>query len=109
MTDTPNTKPSEAIQRYRIVGGEDQYADDGDYVLHSDALAWVARAREEARREALTSTRRVAVSAVDGTECDGVDYHSRSCRRCTAQAVVDHIDALLTTPTPQGETKEQQP
>lgn len=109
MTDTPNTsRQSEAIQRYITLGGPGDMDphEEGDYVRHRDHLAALARAREEARREALTSTRRVAVSAVDGTECDGVDYHSRSCRRCAAQAVVDHIDALLTTPTPQGETKE---
>ena len=53
------------------------------------------KAEVERLREALNGARKVAVAAVDNTECDGPDYHSRLCRRCAAQAVVDFLDAAL--------------
>ena len=63
MTNTPNTsRPSEAIQRYVPKIVENEYGSKiaqnvqhatGEYVNYWHALAWVARARDEARREAL--------------------------------------------------------
>lgn len=54
------------------------------------ALAEITRLRAS-----LDGAKKLAIAAVDGTECDGVDYHSRSCRRCAAQAVVDFLNAAL--------------
>mgnify|MGYP003489881107 FL=1 len=72
MTDT-NTKPSDAIQRYETdVRGEDRDPypldtdDEGRFVLHCDHLAALARAREEARREAEERERAESQRAVDG-------------------------------------------
>ena len=99
MTDTPNTKPSEAIQRYDPDINPHRPVENGNYVRHSDALAWVARAREEARTEALEE----AAQACE-QKCAIFYAHARVPYLDAAKA----IRALLTT-TPQGETKEQQP
>ena len=53
------------------------------------------RAENERMRASLDGSKKLAIAAVDGTECDGVDYHSRFCRRCSAQAVVDFLNSAL--------------
>lgn len=104
MTDT-NTKPSEAIQRYETdVRGEDRDPypldtdDEGRFVLHCDHLAALARARDEARGEALESLR-APLAAFDEYLSYGIGGAHRIGELGKA------VRALL-TPTPQGETKE---
>lgn|GEM_PF-6603950 len=119
MTDTPNTsRPSEAIQRYTARVGYSDYRtnfwvemdahEQGGWVKHSDALAWVARARDEARREAWNNALVCAENAVLEVA------RSRKNKRTNAFTLplqdIKAIRALaVPTPTPQGETKEQQP
>lgn len=105
---TPNTTgPSAEIQRYTVAAFPCSHPEccgnveckhfgdkDGFWVRHSDALAALSRAREEARREALEEA---AKAVEDQWWLDEI-----------GKAAVKIIRALL-TPTPQGETKEQQP
>ena len=116
MTDTPNTsRPSEAIQRYETdVRGEDRdpYPLDTDderrLVLHCDHLAALARAREEARREALEALKLTVYTLpcppLEGYPADAHIAFKTGWEEC-GNCIADNIEALL-TPTPQGETKE---
>lgn len=99
---TPNT-----IKRYDNYYYEMDERPEGEFVKYSDHLAALSRAREEARREALEE----AVLACVKRRL----LHLRSLESVTdvvrgheAADCADAVGALI-HPTPQGETKEQQP
>lgn len=94
---TPNTTgQSDEIQRYHHSRAVDDVfaSKNGKYVLYSDHLAALSRARDEARREALEEA---AKAVEDQWWLDEI-----------GKAAVKIIRALIPN-TPQGETKEQQP
>ena len=104
MADTPNTsRPSDAIQRYNPKIVENEYGPkiaknvqhaNGEYVNYWHALAWVARAREEARREALEEVLCLMY------ERDDLPW---------SESLAIAIRALaVPTPTPQGESHVDQ-
>lgn len=114
---TPNT-----IKRYAVDDCQQAYCcapasvcedSDGEWVRYADHLAALSRARDEARREALEEAKR-RIQAIKGrpsayeVECFGASSRKGGTwiERYVAVAAID--EALL-TPTPQGETKEQQP
>ena len=109
MTDT-NTKPSEAIQRYDPdVGGggsRDYYAymspdPLGEWVGYDDHLAALARAREEARREALQDAK-FAAEATGRVVTDGLARLGRYEQGyARARADIEYAIHSLLTPTPQ--------
>lgn len=98
---TPNTTgPSDEIQRFDPALNEASVglfsltmdpSTQGDWVYYADHLAALSRAREEARKEALEEA---AQAVEDQWWLDEI-----------GKAAVKIIRALL-TPTPQGETKE---
>jgi hypothetical protein len=114
VTDT-NTKPSEAIQRYETdVRGEDRDPypldtdDEGRFVLHCDHLAALARAREEARREALQDAK-FAAEATGRVVTDGLARLGRYEQGyARARADIEYAIHSLLTPTPQGESRVDQ-
>lgn len=116
MTDTPNTsRPSEAIQRYETdVRGEDRDPypldtdDEGRFVLHCDHLAALARAREEARREALQDAK-FAAEATGRVVTDGLARLGRYEQGyARARADIEYAIHSLLTPTPQRESRVDQ-
>lgn len=109
MTDTPNTKPSEAAMELAcgILGDWDvSYA--AQVMTASMIDAALARAREEARKEALEEAAdqvKCLISCVNaGPRNDGEEWYVVD----TLEDAMSAIRALI-HPTPQGETKEQQP
>ena len=123
MADTPNTsRPSDAIQRYNPKIVENEYGSkiaknvqhaNGEYVNYWHALAWVARAREEARREALEEAARCverqylrdSKKDIEEDRKWATDSVRSRVRRRDAAA----IRALgRATPTPQGESRVDQ-
>ena len=118
MTDTPNTsRPSEAIQRYNPKIVENEYGSkiaknvqhaNGEYVNYWHALAWVARAREEARREALQDAK-FAAEATGRVVTDGLARLGRyEHGYARARADIEYAIHSLLTPTPQGESRVDQ-
>jgi hypothetical protein len=125
---TPNTTgPSAEIQRYTVAAFPCSHPEccgnveckhfgdkDGFWVRHSDALAALSRAREEARREALEEAAKVcdarrAEWARLHPEVGGERVHAFDAGILSASnTCAERIRALIPN-TPQGETKEQQP
>lgn len=117
MTDTPNTsRPSEAIQRYELyceatmkgffIGPE--VTEDGRFVMHLDHLAALARAREEARREALQDAK-FAAEATGRVVTDGLARLGRYEQGyARARADIEYAIHSLLTPTPQRESRVDQ-
>jgi hypothetical protein len=125
VTDTPNTsRPSEATIKTFDFDDDGEFGPftyGGQYVLYDDHLAALARAREDARREALEEA---------AHRCDGLAQRAVGSRELEAKfqsengytnrpllamftdqneaftEAASEIRALL-APTPQGETKEQ--
>lgn len=79
---------------------------EGAYVLHSDHLAALARARKEARREALEEAAQAAL-LTGRMVTDGLVRFGRY-EEGYSRARADVVDTILALPpTPQGETKEK--
>lgn len=110
---TPNTNgPSDEIERYDPDIDPYRPVENGNYVRHSDALAALSRAREDARREALEEAAKVcdarrAEWARLHPEIGGERVHAFDAGVLSASnTCAERIRALIPN-TPQGETKPQ--
>ncbi len=117
MTDTPNTsRPSEDARMIAVRSMNRFTRCDCDECIGPLAIeidAALARAREDARREALEEAKK-RIQAIKGrpsayeVECLGASSRKGG-SWIERYVAIRAIDEALLTPTPQGETKEQQP